>query len=291
MRLICPNCGAQYEVEDDVIPHDGRDVQCSNCGHTWFEGPDAPSVAAEENEPEPAAPEPEPSATKPPVPDTAPTEDAAPNPEPVATTEPEPEIAAEVQPAPKANTAATPRPPLDSSIADILREEAAREEAARRADTDDGLQSQGDLGLTDPTPVAIAKPKPPLQAAADPGQERLDRLRGSPSGAIPVAGARSEMFPDIEEINSSLRSSAERGPMAMLPAEEEASNRRSGRMGFFSMLILIIILMAIYVYAEPIAQAIPALGDVLSSYVTTVDQARLWLDEKVQALLPTADNT
>ncbi|MEN9012433.1 MAG: zinc-ribbon domain-containing protein, partial [Yoonia sp.] len=37
MRLICPNCGAQYEVADDVIPLDGRDVQCSNCGHTWFE--------------------------------------------------------------------------------------------------------------------------------------------------------------------------------------------------------------------------------------------------------------
>ncbi|WP_137699658.1 zinc-ribbon domain-containing protein [Marimonas lutisalis] len=37
MRLICPNCGAQYEVPDDVIPETGRDVQCSNCGDTWFQ--------------------------------------------------------------------------------------------------------------------------------------------------------------------------------------------------------------------------------------------------------------
>lgn len=37
MRLICPNCGAQYEVPDDVIPASGRDVQCSNCGDTWFQ--------------------------------------------------------------------------------------------------------------------------------------------------------------------------------------------------------------------------------------------------------------
>ncbi|TCL08521.1 putative Zn finger-like uncharacterized protein [Shimia isoporae] len=37
MRLICPNCGAQYEVPDDVIPAEGRDVQCSNCGDTWFQ--------------------------------------------------------------------------------------------------------------------------------------------------------------------------------------------------------------------------------------------------------------
>ena len=37
MRLVCPNCGAQYEVPDDVIPETGRDVQCSNCGDTWFQ--------------------------------------------------------------------------------------------------------------------------------------------------------------------------------------------------------------------------------------------------------------
>lgn len=39
MRLICPNCDAQYEVDDQVIPDGGRDVQCSNCGHTWFQMP------------------------------------------------------------------------------------------------------------------------------------------------------------------------------------------------------------------------------------------------------------
>ena len=49
MRLICPNCGAQYEIADDVIPAAGRDVQCSNCGHTWFERPGA-SVAEEAGE-------------------------------------------------------------------------------------------------------------------------------------------------------------------------------------------------------------------------------------------------
>lgn len=39
MRLICPNCDAQYEVQDSVIPQTGRDVQCSNCGVTWFQRP------------------------------------------------------------------------------------------------------------------------------------------------------------------------------------------------------------------------------------------------------------
>jgi len=49
MRLTCPNCDAQYEVPDDVIPQDGRDVQCSNCGNTWFQAhADQLSEAAEE---------------------------------------------------------------------------------------------------------------------------------------------------------------------------------------------------------------------------------------------------
>jgi len=48
MRLTCPNCGAQYEVPDEVIPQEGRDVQCSNCGDTWYQAhPDHPEAATE----------------------------------------------------------------------------------------------------------------------------------------------------------------------------------------------------------------------------------------------------
>ncbi len=68
MRLTCPNCGAQYEVPDDVIPPSGRDVQCSNCGDTWFQAAPEESIpekdtpqeanASEESESqEPPAPE------------------------------------------------------------------------------------------------------------------------------------------------------------------------------------------------------------------------------------------
>jgi predicted Zn finger-like uncharacterized protein len=37
MRLQCPNCDAEYEVDASAIPYEGRDVQCSNCGHGWFQ--------------------------------------------------------------------------------------------------------------------------------------------------------------------------------------------------------------------------------------------------------------
>ena len=36
MLIKCPNCNAQYEVPNDIIPATGRDVQCSNCSKTWF---------------------------------------------------------------------------------------------------------------------------------------------------------------------------------------------------------------------------------------------------------------
>ncbi len=44
MRLICPNCSAQYEIDASLIPDEGRDVQCSNCGHNWYELPPAPEA-------------------------------------------------------------------------------------------------------------------------------------------------------------------------------------------------------------------------------------------------------
>ncbi len=37
MRLVCPKCVAQYEVADGTIPDSGRDVQCANCNHVWFQ--------------------------------------------------------------------------------------------------------------------------------------------------------------------------------------------------------------------------------------------------------------
>ncbi len=51
MRLVCPNCSAQYEIDGSMIPADGRDVQCSNCGHTWYElpGPSAETKATSQN--------------------------------------------------------------------------------------------------------------------------------------------------------------------------------------------------------------------------------------------------
>ncbi|MDO5369379.1 zinc-ribbon domain-containing protein [Paracoccus sp. (in: a-proteobacteria)] len=43
MRLICPRCNAQYEIDAGAVPPAGRDVECSACDHVWraLPGPEA----------------------------------------------------------------------------------------------------------------------------------------------------------------------------------------------------------------------------------------------------------
>ncbi len=36
MRLNCPNCGAEYEVPEGMVPAAGRHVQCTACHTRWF---------------------------------------------------------------------------------------------------------------------------------------------------------------------------------------------------------------------------------------------------------------
>ncbi|MHA3976391.1 zinc-ribbon domain-containing protein [Halovulum sp. GXIMD14794] len=41
MRLVCPNCSSQYEVDASLFPEEGREVQCSNCEEVWVQYPEA----------------------------------------------------------------------------------------------------------------------------------------------------------------------------------------------------------------------------------------------------------
>lgn len=56
MRLICPNCTAQYDVPDNAIPTQGRDLHCAACAHDWFFTP--PPARATVKMPPPLAAQP-----------------------------------------------------------------------------------------------------------------------------------------------------------------------------------------------------------------------------------------
>ena len=284
MRLICPNCGAQYEVADDVIPNAGRDVQCSNCGHTWFEYPGA-SEAAEEGI------------------DLPPQRDAEAKHDPVVDPEPEEEPqsadAAPVheEPAPQETHTETqaPRPErraIDPAVAGILREEADREEAARAAEARPDLETQPDLGIDD-APSA-------QDQRDDESRHRMARLRGrsgaiaASSAASSAAASRRELLPDIEEINSSLRSSTERegsGHQAEAVAVSGRQRKRGFRFGFWLIVLIAAALTAVYVFEPRISAAVPQIKEPLASFVVMVDNARLWLDLKMQDILTWIEST
>jgi len=256
MRLICPNCDAQYEVADDAIPDEGRDVQCSACGHAWYQlSPEALARQAAEaalfDPPEPVAP--------------PPPEVSLPEEEP-AWAEPAAEAPPPV-PAP-----AMPQRNLDESVMAVLREEAEREEQAR-AREGAALEMQGDLGLEMAAPSAAARRI--AQMKSDEAEEHAEPLARASKGR--------DLLPDIEEINSTLSPAAiEEDPEGDGPVLQ--GRRRSGfRLGFGLMLILALLLVGLYVAAPKLAQSVPALAGPMESYVVLIDGLRLKLDAMIQS--------
>lgn len=271
MRLICPNCDAQYEVAEDAIPTEGRDVQCSNCGHAWFQEHASVMEARAEAEalnasvmvPEPAV---------------------APEPEPEPPSEPEHEAIEEAEPDPAPALAAAPvrRSGLDESLMAVLREEAERETQARAREEPRALEVQGDLGLET------------VGAVAPPAARRIARLKGiedepQDEAEIEAVTARSgkgrDLLPDIEEINSTLRPSSERDGAGDLPSPAAHARGSSFRTGFALMLLIAVGLAAAYVLAPKVGQQVPALAEPMAAYVGAVNAARLWLDGLMQSAI------
>ena len=36
MIIECINCSKKFEVNSDLIPNEGRSIQCGSCNHVWF---------------------------------------------------------------------------------------------------------------------------------------------------------------------------------------------------------------------------------------------------------------
>lgn len=280
MRLICPNCGAQYEVDAQVIPDGGRDVQCSNCGHTWFQRPanqDA-DLADElgmklDEQAEAQASEPDHTPEQHFEPEEAPQEQSPPEDD-----REEAEAPAEEEHTPSGEFI---RRELDDGVLDILRDEATRESEARRAESD-MLETQPDLGIDESNAT---------QGSIKRGlRERMARLRGvdesdiGAGAAAAASGKRRDLLPDIEEINSTLRASSDREEAEAF--EEEAVSRGSRKNGFgrgFGLILLIAVLaVALYALAPKIAASVPALEGILGGYVSFINGLREWLDGAMQ---------
>lgn len=248
MRLICPNCDAQYEVPTEVVPTEGRDVQCSNCGQTWFQH----------------------------HPDHMPEVDQQPEP---------------IVDAHEDHTEAEPkRREMDPSVADILQQEAAHETKLRDQEAG-GLETQPELGLSESDDRSAR--------SANDARERMARMRGQDSAtgttaADAAVGSRRDLLPDIEEINSTLRSTSDRqiaGNDTSATPPARARSKRGFRRGFIYIVLIAVLLAALYVFAPAISKALPKSEPYLATYIGWVDQGRGWLDGQVQSLLKWLDAT
>ena len=36
MIIVCPRDEKKFEIDENLIPKEGRSVQCGSCGHVWF---------------------------------------------------------------------------------------------------------------------------------------------------------------------------------------------------------------------------------------------------------------
>ncbi|MEJ8562865.1 zinc-ribbon domain-containing protein [Yoonia sp. GPGPB17] len=297
MRLICPNCDAQYEVSDDAIPPGGRDVQCSNCHLSWFQT-EKPTIPGREQSQLIAPKEPELSEDTP-----AHNEAEEASQQDVATEEaPQQDVvteeadmpAKEVVEEPDITTPASepaPEPqrkPLDDAVASILREEAAL----------------GAAVATSPVakPPAPEAPKPPAPAApvvADETRQRIAQMTadegGTPTSAVANSSTAADAnadaahlrtVPSINEINATLRARAQANDTSGLTEaeKEEAVHRKGFRRGFFFILILLAILILPYIFADQITENLPQTTGFMASYVTMIDQLRVNLSEMVSGL-------
>ena len=294
IRLICPNCGAQYDVPAEVIPPDGRDVQCSNCAHTWFQKhPDDTEDRAED----PLAPPPSPPDAQDDLPPEASEEDDW----------SEPEVAP-----------AAPKRGLDPEVAEVLRAEAEHERRQREAEA---IETQTELGLDEPfqdaqerrsreararmaamrgetEPQGDAEDAEPGETAPDTPQSAAARSgRAAARAATAAAESRKELLPDVDEINQTLRAGNEprvtdsaEGRVGVDDLDAGSAQGKGGfARGFFLVVVLVAIAIAVYASAPQIEEALPQAAPLLDAYVAQVDVLRAWLDEVVGNLFQTLD--
>jgi predicted Zn finger-like uncharacterized protein len=293
MRLVCPSCEAEYEVDDAAIPLTGRDVQCSNCGHAWFQT--HPEVEAEEEADVDAA---DWARTKSGAAESVTADDTglrAGFEAEVESVVPDawmPEVVMPVaQGQGAAGSAGAPAVPppsrsLDETVLAMLREEAEREAAARRHDAAARTRGQGPPAIETQTELPLVQEPGGVAAAV----RRIARGRGGEhEQAAPPPKSRREMLPAIEEINSTLRATSDRtsqADAAILDSLDQGAEGRGGfRRGFLFLVTLAVALAVLYVFAPVLAAKVPALAGIAAQYVQAVDAARLWLDAEMKALI------
>ncbi len=260
IEIVCPSCGAQYQVPDDSIGPEGRKVTCSSCSHKWRAY--APGAAAETvAEPDIAVSgkpygERESHAGAPPAESTAGGEDAG--------------VTAERE------AGEAPQPGTQSAPGG--REE--QMDAIRRM-LDDLKRNAEDDPEPEPEPETPrpASPQPTMRrrddedtvaedTGGDPLRSKIRQLEGGGQQAKPANYDASR-----------LRKMHERRAKRLQKAKER--KRKSGAFltGFTLVAAVAATMVGLYVLQPQIIAASPEMEPAMNEYVVTVDRYRIALDQ------------
>lgn len=288
MRITCPNCLAQYEIDGNLLPPEGREVQCSACDHIWFQSAPArkntraaPQIGASTQMPE------EIPVTAPktwleevPLPDNAPkiADTASMNApesavqhdfaEPEEPEEPESDIDDR-----RANRigerifpeATRPRArALDASVTDVLRQEAEFEATQRQRDAEP-VETQPDLGLLG------GNPWPAFRDPDGPDLNKDDDFTTEAPSNTPSS------FPDIDDVSATLDplQASRQTEIAGYDLPMTAQDRqRSFLQGFIIPVALGGLMVGFYLAAPLLAALIPPAAPVLNGYIDAIDAGR-----------------
>ena len=132
------------------------------------------------------------------------------------------------------------------------------------------------------------------QRRSEEARARMARLRGEPEAQKSDAEveeidptSRSNLLPDIDEINSSLDSDGKKEqPRPVAAASETTVAPRKGgfRSGFRLAVVLAVLALLLYVFAPQLSGAVPQLADPLTGYVEMVNSWRAGLNDLIQGV-------
>ena len=268
MRLICPNCEAEYNVADDAFDDGARDVQCSGCQHTWLQTPKTRVVTREVSR---ILTKPLPSVVKSELRDAG----GFDTPQGANARAGDGPMHEPARDGPRHR-------PVAPNIADILREEAefARGVADYSADAKAPTR-KARVETTHETRKRIA------QMTADEGGTLAGVSPVAAAAATAAAQADPRSIPEISEINAALRARQEAQDESGLTEleKQEARDRRGFRRGFFAVLFIVALVIAPYLFADRITEMMPELGGYMATYVVVMDQMRAMLHAAIDAFV------
>ena len=299
MRLACPNCGAEYEVPDGLVPEGGKHVQCTDCDTRWFVRGGRDAVVSEDQLIErlenwrprlvtsggiaPGTPR----ATQAP---TAVRPVAEPEPAPPA---PAPASEAETGTAPDASplSAKDDEAPEEAHdpIADGPPEDFVWEDSqgAVAPPELDASVIQPRESTPTPTPPAAAPMFQPVRAP-EPGiapERNAEPTAATASKPSPAAIAGSEDDADIEDVRP-IRNRTRNSQRIELPENGARAVETPGptpepgrfRTGLVVALALFALAFLVYAARDAIVATVPAVEPVLSGYAGAVDGMREGID-------------